>query len=141
MRSLRHGLRHEEMIERIATIKRKSNKSGKMRFRDIQPIESLLRQDHKNLFYICIKLADPQPHGDFPKGDNTDEDIVHRIADKATRMVPSFSSSFSRHNKACVSRSSLVFHRGQDVCRQAVEVFGNFDLPAQRARLANNNVL
>src|SRR6266576_1788048 len=88
MRSLRHGLRHEEMVEGIAVMKRKSSKSDKMRICDIQPVESLIRQDRNNLFYIGIKFTDPQLHGDFPKGDSTDEDVVCRIADKSTRMVP-----------------------------------------------------
>jgi|GEM_PF-2901447 len=88
MRSLSHGLRHKEMIEGITVMKRKSSKSDKMRIRDIQPIESLVRQDRKNLVYIGIKLANPQLHGDFPKGDSADEDVVLRIADKTTRMVP-----------------------------------------------------
>jgi hypothetical protein len=88
MRSLRHRLRHEEMIEGITMMKRKSSKSDKMRIRDIQPIESLIRQDRKNLFYIGIEFANPQLHGDFPKGDSTDEDVVLRITDKTTRMVP-----------------------------------------------------
>ena len=69
-------------------MKRKSPKSDKMRICDIQPIEALTRQDRKNLFYIGIKFADPQLHGDFPKGDRTDEDVVLRIADKASRMIP-----------------------------------------------------
>jgi hypothetical protein len=88
MRSLRHGLRHEQMIEGIAVMKRKSSKSDKMRIRDIQPIEPLPRQDRKDLFYIGIKFADPQFHGDFPKEDSADEDVVLGIADKATRVVP-----------------------------------------------------
>ncbi|MEY9164536.1 hypothetical protein ABIE78_002655 [Sinorhizobium fredii] len=88
MRSLRHGLRHEKMIEGIAVMKRKSRKSDKMRICDIQPVESLTRQDRKNLFYIGIKFADPQLHRDFLKGDGTDEDVVLRIADKASRMIP-----------------------------------------------------
>ncbi|NRQ18314.1 hypothetical protein BHMPCIPO_05577 [Ensifer sesbaniae] len=67
MRSLRHSLRHEKMIEGITVMKRKSPKSDKMRICDIQPIEALTRQDRKNLFYIGIKFADPQLHGDFPR--------------------------------------------------------------------------
>jgi len=90
MRSLRHGLRHEEMIEGITVMKRKSSESDEMRICDIQPIESLIRQDRKNLFYIGIKFANPQLHGDFPKGDSADEDVVLRIADKATRMATKF---------------------------------------------------
>jgi len=88
MRSLRHGLRHEEMIKGITVMKRKSSKSDKMRIRDIQPIESLIRQDRKHLFYIGIKFADPQLHRDFLKGDRADEDVVLRIADKTTRVAP-----------------------------------------------------
>ncbi len=88
MRSLRYGLGHEEMIEGITVMKRKSSKSDKMRIRDIQPIESLIRQDRKNLFYIGIEFANPQLHRDFPKGDSADEDVVLRIADNATRMLP-----------------------------------------------------
>lgn len=55
MRSLRHGLRREKMIEGIAVMKRKSRTSDKMRICNIQPIESLTRQNRKNL-YIGIKL-------------------------------------------------------------------------------------
>ncbi|MET3616031.1 hypothetical protein ABID16_004380 [Rhizobium aquaticum] len=90
MRTLRHGLRHEEMVKGITVMKRKSSKSDKMRIRDIQPIESLIRRDRKNLFYIGIEFANPQLHGDFPKRDSTDEDVVLSIADKTTRMVPEF---------------------------------------------------
>lgn len=71
MRSLRHGPRHEKMIEGIAVMKCKGRKSDKMRICDIQPVEPLTRRDLKNLFYIGIKFADPQLHGDFPKGDGT----------------------------------------------------------------------
>ena len=90
MRSLRHGLRYEEMIKGITVMKRKSSKSDEMRICDIQPIEPLIRQDRKNLVYIGIKFANPQLHGDFPKGDGTNEDVVPRIADKTTRMLPEF---------------------------------------------------
>jgi hypothetical protein len=76
------------MIERITVMKRKSSKSDKMRIRDIQPIESLIRQDRNDLFYIGIEFANPELHGDFPKGDSTNEDVILRIADKTTRMVP-----------------------------------------------------
>jgi len=78
------------MIKGITVMKRKSSKSDEMRIRDIQPIESLIRQDRKNLVYIGIKFANPQLHRDFPKGDGTDEDVVLRIADKPTRMLPEF---------------------------------------------------
>lgn len=61
MRLLCHDLGHEEMIERIAV------KSNKMCDCDIQPIETLIRQNRKNLFYIGIELADPQLQGDFQK--------------------------------------------------------------------------
>ncbi|AAM54892.2 hypothetical protein EV130_11357 [Rhizobium azibense] len=88
IRSLRHGLRHEQMIERIAVMKWKSSESDKMRVRDIQPVETLIRQNRNNLFDIGIKFADAQLHSDFPKGDSTDEDIILGIANKATRMVP-----------------------------------------------------
>lgn len=56
MRSVRHGLCHEKMIEGIAVMKRKSRKSDKMRICNIQPVESPARQDRKNLFYIGISL-------------------------------------------------------------------------------------
>ncbi len=108
MRSLRHRLGHEQMIEGIAVMKRKSSESDKMRIRDVQPIEPLIRQDRKNLVQVGIKFADPQLHGDFPKGDDADQNVVLGIADKATRMLPSFPSSFSHRNKACVSRSNLT---------------------------------
>lgn len=48
------------MIAGIAVMKRESSKSDKMRVFDIQPIETLTRQDRKNLFYIGIELADPR---------------------------------------------------------------------------------
>ncbi|SEI14755.1 hypothetical protein SAMN05216228_102835 [Rhizobium tibeticum] len=108
MRSLRHRLGHEQMIEGIAVMKRKSSKSNKMSIRNVQPIETLLRQDRKNLVQIGIKLADPQLHGDFPQGEDADQNVVLGIADKATRMLPHFPSSFSHHNKACESRSNLT---------------------------------
>jgi hypothetical protein len=78
------------MIKGITVMKRKSSQSDKMRIRDIQPIETLIWQDRKNLVYIGIEFAYPQLHGDFPKGDSTDKDVVLRIADKTTRMVPEF---------------------------------------------------
>lgn len=90
MRSLHHGLCHEQMIEGITVMKRKSSKSDKMRIRDIQPIESLIRQDRKNLVYIGLEFANPQLHDDFPKGDSTDEHVVLSIADKTTRMATKF---------------------------------------------------
>lgn len=49
MRSLSHRLGHEQMIEGIAVMKRKSSESGKMHIGDVQPIEALIRQDRKNL--------------------------------------------------------------------------------------------
>ncbi|MDH0910540.1 hypothetical protein N5C66_23635 [Rhizobium pusense] len=48
-------------------MKRESSKSDKMRVCDIQPVETLMRQNRKDLFYIGIELADPQLQGDFPK--------------------------------------------------------------------------
>ncbi|MDH6297784.1 hypothetical protein M2315_004274 [Agrobacterium fabrum] len=140
MCALRHGLRHKEMIEGITVMKRKSCESDKMRVRDIQPIETLIRQDRKNLFYIGIEFANPQLHGDFPKGDSTDSQ------DRRKGYAHGFPAS--RHRSTTTTRRAyraealrLVFHRSQDVRRQAVEVFGNFDLAAQRAGFASHNVL
>jgi len=76
------------MVKGITVMKRKSSQSDKMRIRDFQPIETLIWQDCKNLVYIGIEFAYPQLHGDFPKGDSTDKDVVLRIVDKTTRMVP-----------------------------------------------------
>lgn len=55
---LGHGLGHEEMIKGIAVMKRESSKSDKMCVCDIQPIETLIRQDRKNLFYSGTEPAD-----------------------------------------------------------------------------------
>jgi hypothetical protein len=101
------------------------------------PFESLIRQYRKNLVYIGVRLADPQLLGDFPYEDRTDEDVVVRIADKAPHGCP----ASPRRSNVSRRASRLVFHRGQEIRRQALEVFGSFDLPAQRAGFANDCVL
>lgn len=99
MRSLRHGLRQEKMIEGIAVMKRKSRKSDTLRICNIQPVESPARQDRKNPFYIGIKFADPRLNH-FPKGYGTDEDDVLRspIRPRADSRAPRLrSATTTRH--------------------------------------------
>lgn len=108
-RLLCRGLGHEEMIEGIAVMKRESSKSNKMRVFDIQPVETLMRQNRKDLFYIGIELAIRS----FRVISQSETILMTRTSFSGSPIrrrawLPSFSSSFSHHNKACVSRSNLT---------------------------------
>lgn len=87
MCSFRDRLRHQQMIEWVTMVKRKLSKCNQTRVGNIEPIEPLIRQDCKDLVYICIKLANPQFYGDFPKGNDAYEHIIFGLAYQAAHMT------------------------------------------------------
>ncbi len=66
MRTLGERLRHEEMIERIAMVNRKSGQRNQMGIGNVLALKAVVREDAKNFRDIRIELADAQLHGDLP---------------------------------------------------------------------------